>query len=286
MRGDKGLISEVATRLAGSSDLYQASGRLPINSVNFVTCHDGFTLYDLVSYNTKHNEANGEGDRDGMTENFGWNCGHEGPTGDRAVLCLRQRLARNYVAVLLLSQGVPMVLAGDEVLRTQRGNNNAYCQDNEISWFDWNLIEKNKDMLAFVQNMIAFRKRHPCLRRTRFLSGNRTESSRLPDITWHGVRLHEPPWDDPDSQVLAFTLGAITAEEEDLHVMINVSESPVDLALPTVPGRAWCRVIDTWETSPLDFLGLSEQRPVRGQKYRIFPHSVVVLESRPAPGRA
>ena len=159
VRGDPGLIGAVAARIAGSADLYQSSGHLPIDSINFITCHDGFTLNDLVSYNSKHNEANGEGNRDGNNENFSWNSGIEGETTNREIEELRQRQIENFITILLLSQGVPMLLAGDEIRRTQQGNNNAYCQDNEIGWFDWHLLEKNHHLFRFFQQTIAFRQR-------------------------------------------------------------------------------------------------------------------------------
>ncbi len=177
VRGDPGLIPELATRIAGSSDLYEPDGRLPRNSVNFITCHDGFTLHDLVAYNAKHNEANGEGNRDGDSHNLSWNCGVEGPTDDPAILSLRRRQAMNLIAILMLSQGVPMLLGGDEVLRTQGGNNNSYCQNNPLSWFDWSLVEANREMLAFVRNIVAFRRRHPSLTRERFLTGTSANGS-------------------------------------------------------------------------------------------------------------
>jgi glycogen operon protein len=170
-KGALGLTSAVASRICGSSDLYQWSGRLPRHSLNFITAHDGFTLNDLVSYNHKHNEANGEGNRDGENHNNSWNCGAEGDTDDPEVLALRRRQARNLMATLMLSQGVPMILAGDEFLRTQKGNNNAWCQDNEISWVNWELAEENKDYLRFVRELIHLRKRHPALRRRRFFVG-------------------------------------------------------------------------------------------------------------------
>ncbi|HEY2786911.1 MAG TPA: glycogen debranching protein GlgX [Fimbriiglobus sp.] len=171
-KGQPGLTGALATRLCGSADLYQSSGRLPRHSVNFVTCHDGFTLLDLVSYNEKHNERNGEGNRDGNNANDSWNCGAEGPTVDPEILALRQRQVRNLFATLMLSQGVPMLLAGDEFLRTQQGNNNAWCQDNEIGWVDWKQAEENADFLRFAREMIGLRRRHPALRRRRFLTGN------------------------------------------------------------------------------------------------------------------
>ncbi|MDB5310723.1 MAG: glgX [Gemmataceae bacterium] len=170
-RGDPGTAAALAARVCGSADIYQWSGRLPRHSVNFVTCHDGFTLNDLVSYDHKHNEANGEQNRDGLDDNVSWNCGAEGPTDDPAVLALRRRQARNLMATLLLSQGVPMILGGDEFLRTQKGNNNAWCQDNEVSWVDWKLAEENADFLRFTREMIGLRKRHPALRRRRFFVG-------------------------------------------------------------------------------------------------------------------
>ena len=171
VRGDPGLISEMATRLSGSSDLYQHNLRQPINSINFATCHDGFTLADLVSYDDKHNEANREGNRDGTNDNLGWNCGAEGDTDQPEVLALRRQQVRNFMAILFLSQGIPMILAGDEVLRSQAGNNNVWCQDNELGWFDWTLVERNADMLRFVRGLIALRRRHPSLQRRHFLSG-------------------------------------------------------------------------------------------------------------------
>jgi len=282
VRGEKGLVGELATRLSGSSDLYQPNGRLPINSVNFVTCHDGFTLNDLVSYNFKHNEANGQNNRDGTDENFSWNCGIEGETDHPGILSLRRRQARNFLAILLLSQGVPMILSGDEVLRTQLGNNNGYCQDNALSWFDWTLTEKNRDMLRFVRQMVAFRKRHPCLMRKSFLRGNRSEGRRLPDVTWHGIRLNEPLWHDPDAQLLAYTLGAVSHGEEDLHIILNMSERPVELPLPRMPEREWYLAIDTSKPSPEDILKPPDQAPITTFTYLASGRSVAVLESRPA----
>jgi glycogen operon protein len=281
VRGDRGLVGEMATRLAGSSDLYQPEGRLPINSINFVTCHDGFTLNDLVSYNEKHNEANGEKNRDGTDENLSWNCGFEGETHDRDVLLLRKRQAKNFIAILLLSQGVPMLLSGDEVLRTQQGNNNCYCQDNELGWFDWTLIEKNKEMLRFVRLMIAFRKRHPSLMRNRFLTGLAREGARLPDVSWHGTRLNEPRWNDPKTQFLAFTLAGIGATEEDIHVMLNMSKHSASAELPELPDRKWRRAVDTSRLSPWDIVESPDQMVVTESWYVVSPHTVAVFESRP-----
>lgn len=280
VRGDRGLISEVATRLAGSSDLYEPEGRLPTSSINFITCHDGFTLRDLVSYNDKHNGANGEENRDGSDDNLSWDCGAEGETPNPKILTLRRRQARNFMAILMLSQGVPMILAGDEVLRTQRGNNNGYCQDNDLSWFDWTLPEKEGEVLRFTRGLIAFRRRHPCLMRHRFFTGATKAGMRFPDITWHGARLNEPPWDDPEARILAFTLGAVEAREEDLHIMLNMSEDFVEMELPKLPRGKWRRAVDTWLASPEDVLEPSVQPAIRKATYRVAPRSVVVLEGR------
>ncbi|MFL6575977.1 MAG: glycogen debranching protein, partial [Povalibacter sp.] len=220
VRGEAGLVNEVATRIAGSGDMYRQ--RSPLHSVNFVTCHDGFTLWDLVSYSEKHNEDNGESNRDGSNDNLSWNCGAEGDTRDAGILQLRRRQAKNLLAILFLSQGVPMILAGDEVLRSQQGNNNAYSQDNEMSWFDWRLTESNRDTLRFTRELIALRKRHPSLHRRSFLSGSTAADSVMPDIEWHGERLKDPPWHDPDARLLAFTLAGVTPEEPPLHVVLNM----------------------------------------------------------------
>jgi glycogen operon protein len=178
-----------------------------------------------------------------------------------------------------------MILCGDEVLQTQRGNNNAYCQDNELSWFDWSLAEKNRDMLRFVTRLIAFRKRHPCLRRRNFLRGTRSEGRGLPDVAWHGVRLNEPLWQDAEARVLVYTLGGIGPEEGDLHVMLNMSDEALDLPLPALTGRLWCRAVDTSRPPPEDIPDAEHQIPMEGKSCPVRARSVVVMESRPAlPG--
>jgi glycogen operon protein len=280
VRGDGGLVSEVARRLTGSSDLYQDEDRLPLNSINFVTCHDGFTLHDLVSYEHKRNEANGEQNRDGNNHNLSWNCGAEGDTDDPEILRLRRRQARNFMAILLLSQGIPMITAGDEVLRSQQGNNNPWCQNNPLGWFDWTLVERNADMLRFTREMIAFRRRHPCLMHTRFLTGEEREGRRFPDVTWHGRLLNRPPWDDPESRLLVFTLGAVEFWEEDLHVIMNMGPKAVQLSLPEVPGVKWYRAIDTIREAPGNILRQDRQSPHRTPACRVAPHSMVVFEGR------
>jgi glycogen operon protein len=283
VRGDPGLIGELATRLSGSSDLYQAAGRLPVNSINFVTSHDGFTLYDQVSYNEKHNEENGEGNRDGHSDNLSWNCGHEGDTDDAEIVTLRGRQAKNFISILLLSQGVPMLLAGDEVLRSQKGNNNAWCQDNELGWFDWTLTRTNRNMLRFVREMISFRKRHACLRRRHFLTGSPAQPGDPADVVWHGYELERPLWDDPGGRLLAYTLAAVGPGSAHLHIVLNMSEQSHALPLPAVGGRQWYRAIDTAQAAPHDIVPALEQSPVGGTSCVVSPRSVVVLEARQMP---
>ena len=280
VKGDRGLISETATRVAGSSDLYQDDRRLPGNSINFVTCHDGFTLWDLVSYNGKHNEANGEENRDGSPENFSDNCGAEGKTDDPSIIALRLRRAKNSMATLMLSQGVPMILFGDEVLRTQEGNNNCYCQDNELGWMNWDSSGMKSDMFRFTSGIIALRMRHPCLRRREFLKGVRHAGGRFPDITWHGRKLGEPPWNDQEDLVLAFTLAAEDPGEEDLHVIFNMSPERIDVSLPEPCGRKWHCAVDTGLAAPADITAREDQAPVPGATYPVAPGSVVVFENR------
>jgi len=280
VKGDPGKVAELATRLTGSSDLYKSSGRLPINSVNFITCHDGFTLYDLVSYNEKHNEANGERNRDGDNHNHSRNYGAEGVTDDPAVNTLRRQQVKNFMAILLLSQGVPMILAGDELLRTQQGNNNCYCQDNELSWFDWNLLEENQEMFCFTKGMIKLRKRHPCLMQRHFMSGARNDISNLPDISWHGLQLNKPQWGDQSSRVLACTLGRVAPEEEDLHLILNMSDESLSMELPKLKGRSWHLAVDTARLIYSDVIKPDQQKEIKEESLKVSSHSIVVCESR------
>jgi glycogen operon protein len=281
VRGDPGLVGDVATRIAGSADLYAHSGRLPGNSINFITCHDGFTLYDLVSYSAKRNEANGEDNRDGTDDNASWNCGVEGKTTDPEVLALRLRQAKNGLAILMLSRGVPMLLAGDEVLRSQGGNNNGYCQDNALSWFDWSLVETNQDMLRFTRELIALRRRHACLTANRFFDGTPVPERGMPDICWHGTRLNEPPWHDGQARFLSFTMAGVARDEEDLHVILNMSDQAVDAALPSIPGGRWHMALDTSHLPALDIVTREKQSPYDAAFYSAQARSVVVLEARP-----
>lgn len=285
VRGDPGLIGEVATRLAGSSDLYEPSGRLPINGVNFITCHDGFTLQDLVSYNSKHNYDNGQDNEDGSNDNLTWNCGIEGETDNHGVRSLRRHQTKNFVAILLMSQGVPMLLAGDEFLRSQHGNNNAYCQDNPLGWVDWKLVAKNEEMYRFTREMIAFRKRHDSLMRQRFFTGRAQDGAALPDISWHGVELDTPQWRDPGAQLIAFTIAGTPTDRSDLHLMLNMSSTAFEFALPQIEGRFWYRAIDTALPSPNDIVELERQRPIIRERYLVEARSVAILENRPREQR-
>jgi isoamylase len=280
VRGDPGNIGEVASRIAGSSDLYQKNLRLPINSVNFITCHDGFTLQDLVSYEYKRNQANGENNRDGCNNNLSWNCGVEGESDDARILALRKRQAKNFMGLLFLSQGVPMLLAGDELLRTQGGNNNAWCQDNETGWLDWTLVERNADMLRYVRELIAMRKRHHSLQRRRFLNGQPKVDSAMPDIRWQGLDGGCPRWDDPDSCMLAFTLAGSATGEEDLQVLMNMSDEPQTFALQPSEGRSWHLALDTARAGPRDIVTKDEQEIWPRDDYTVVARSLVVLEGR------
>ena len=276
--GEPGMIGHVASRLAGSGDLFADVGGLPINSINFVTCHDGFTLLDLVSYNHKHNEDNGEDNRDGTDANYSWNCGHEGPTDDPAISELRKRQVRNSIAILLLSQGVPMLLAGDEMLRTQSGNNNAWCQDNQTSWIDWSLADEHADVVRFAREMIALRRRHASLRRDRFLTGRDYGGADLPDIEWHGAGLEPPAWEDPGARFLAFTLAPVDANESVLHVALNMGNESVAHALPEIDGVGWHVAVNTAAEAPQDVVPPGGQEAAAGLRLEISPRSVVVVE--------
>ncbi len=277
VKGDPGLAGAVADRVSGSAALYERSGHTPVNSINFVTAHDGFTLNDLVSYDRKHNEANGEDNRDGVDDNMSWNCGAEGPTDDPAVEALRRRQIKNFATLLMLSQGIPMMLMGDEVRRSQGGNNNAWCQDNPVGWFDWPAVEREEDMFRFWSQLIAFRRAHPTLMRNRFFSGALNDRG-LRDISWHGAELGPPDWDDPDARALGFTLGAPGAAA-DLHVMANMFWEPLAMAVPDLPGRVWRRALDTARPAPDDITPHGAACLLEAGRLRVEARSVVVLLS-------
>jgi isoamylase len=273
VRGEPGLVGAIASRLGGSADIYQARGQTPGNSINFVTAHDGFTLADLVSYNDRHNEANGQGNRDGIEENLSWNCGVEGRSDDPAIRALRTRQMKNFVTILLLSRGVPMLLGGDELRRTQGGNNNAYNQDNATSWFDWTAVDAHHDMLRFVRRMIAFRKSHPALWQPSFYDGAINERG-LPDVTWHGTMLDSPGFTDPQARALACTLAGF-AGTRDLHVMMNMFWQPLDFEVPAPAG--WQMAIDTSAPSPLDIPDPGAEPAFAGQHCTVPARSIRVL---------
>ena len=250
VKGDPGTVGELATRVVGSPDMYARRG--PGASVNFVTAHDGFCLRDLVSYNEKHNEANGEDNRDGESSHDSWNCGREGPTGDREVLALRDRQVRNVLVLLLTSQGVPMLLAGDEIGRTQQGNNNAYCHDDELSWLDWSLVERNSDLLRFVRVLIAFRHAHPGLRGRGSAQGPARDDV-VPAVSWHGVRAWTPDWSQ-QSRLLAVMLRGGSRQPSDcVYVAANAHWEDHELELPAPPAPLeWHLVADTAAQAPHD----------------------------------
>jgi glycogen operon protein len=258
-KGDEGQAGSLAFRLTGSSDIYGPGGRRPYASINFVTAHDGFTLQDLVSYNEKHNEANGEENRDGHDHNLSWNCGAEGSTDDPAVLACRQRQTRNFLATLLLSQGVPMLCGGDEIGRTQQGNNNAYCQDNELSWLDWQLDEARRDLLRFARYLIGLRRRHPVLRRRQFFYGRRIHGSEVKDLSWFrpdGKEMAEEDWTNPHTRCFGLRLSGDALDEVDEHgrrtvddtflILVNAHHEAVPFVLPAHrPGVRWDVLVDT-----------------------------------------
>jgi isoamylase len=283
-RGEDRTLGEFAYRFTGSSDLYESSTRLPHASINFVTAHDGFTLRDLVSYNEKHNEANGEDNRDGTDDNRAWNCGAEGPTDDPDINALRARQQRNFLATLMLSQGVPMLLGGDEIGRTQQGNNNAYCQDNEIAWYDWE--NRDADLLDFTRRLIRFQDEHPVFRRRRWFQGQAIHGSDIKDIAWftvEGDQMAEEHWGEDFAKSLAVFLNgrAIPApdprgkrvEDDDFYLIFNAHHEALEFTLPEERwGRAWLRELDTAE----GWLEGEEALPAKA-KLRVEGRSVVIL---------
>jgi glycogen operon protein len=282
-RGEE-TVAAFASRFTGSSDLYQSDGRRPFASINFVTAHDGFTLADLVSYNEKHNEANREGNRDGTDDNRSWNCGVEGPTDDSEVRALRARQRRNFLATLLLAQGVPMLLGGDELGRTQHGNNNAYCQDNELSWYDWSAVEHERDLLEFTRQLIALRREHPVFRRAQFLTGTEVMGSGLPDVWWFrpdGRRMAQRDWERERWRLGIFLNGdeiqgrSPTGERvrgDSFLLLLNASRESISFTLPPRRfGAAWEIVLTT--ADPEARGGASRARA----EVALEPHSLVLL---------
>jgi glycogen operon protein len=264
-----------ASRLCGSADIYDHSGKAPVNSINFVTCHDGFTLQDLVAYERKDNWANGEDNRDGADEDFSANYGVEGPTEDTAVSRIRLRQMKNFIATLFLSRGVPMLLGGDEFGRTQRGNNNAYCQDNDISWYDWQLLDQNRALYNFVRGMIAFRARHPVLAREQFY--------RPQDLSWFNPFGWMPEW-SVDAAVgcqVHYQAGG----DRELCLLFNPAHHGVSFVLPRPPeGCVWVKAVDTAATAPFDVCPPGDEIPLFDQDTLLLGEralAVLVGESDP-----
>lgn len=293
MCGHPGKVSALATRIAGSSDLYSHSDRRPCNSINFITSHDGFTLNDLVSYDKKHNLMNGEDNRDGDNHNISWNTGIEGKTDDSKICTLRSRRIRTMAVILFLSQGVPMIVAGDEFGRTQEGNNNAWCQDNEISWINWEMLNKNRPLFEFFKKLIRLRLDHPVFRRDDFFvpAHLETDPPHLHEIIWQGLKASKQNWSD-SSHTLAFTLnGSILDEEDDdFFVMLNGHREDHQLfEVPSPPGphrqRNWLKIIDTGIEAPHDFDSVESASPIKtGAKMTVAPMGCVVLQSKNSTG--
>jgi isoamylase len=293
-KSDEGQAAGMAYRLTGSSDLYGRGGRRPYASINFVTAHDGFTLHDLVSYNDKHNEANGEDNRDGHDHNLSWNCGVEGPTTDPAVTALRATQVRNFLATLLLSQGVPMITAGDEIGRTQGGNNNAYCQDNEISWLDWTLDRSRRELLEFVRYVLRLRRRHPVLRRRQFFFGRRIRGSEVKDLSWFrpdGKEMTDDDWANSFTRCFGLRLAGDAIADVDhegapivddtLMILVNAHHEPMEFVLPAHRrGARWDVLLDTRSST-----GRRRHRPLRGgDRYDLGARCLTMLRLEHAPG--
>lgn len=279
LRGDNGTIPRLASRLLGSPDIYLPKDRGPEQSINFVTCHDGFTLNDLVSYNHKHNDSNGEQGKDGSDYNLSWNCGTEGPSVDAQTEMLRNRQVKNFLTINLLSLGVPMMLMGDEVRRTQQGNNNAYCQDSELTWFDWELPEKHADVLRFVKILNGVRNNRDSAQKKYTLSLK--ELLDKPLITWHGVQLYNPDWSDASHSIAVTTLSIGGSVE--MHYMFNAYSEALEFEIPPVhktAGQGWKRWIDTALPSPHDICDWEEAPIHRPSTYKVEQHSIVILFSR------
>jgi isoamylase len=277
IKSDRGAINHFAARILASPDIYFRQDTDINRCVNFVTCHDGFTLNDLVSYNEKHNEANQEASRDGSNHNFSWNCGAEGITSDPEIQQLRWQQIKNFLTVLFISQGTPMLLMGDEIRHTQLGNNNAYCQDNELSWFNWDLVEQHQDLWRFVKTLIRFNQELKILREEKFLQVDKI--SHQPYILWHGQRLRQPDWSD-DSHCIAFSLCHPPSEER-LHVIFNAYWQPLKFELPALKlGNSWHRIVDTSLPAPDDIADPATAQKIYDKHYLAAARSSVVLMDR------
>lgn len=281
LNGHDGVVPELATRLAGSADLYEAGGRFPYHSINYLTCHDGFTLYDLFAYNEKHNEANGENNRDGANDNYSYNHGIEGDPASPEIRALRRRQMKNAVVLLMVAQGVPMLYEADEMARSKKGNNNTYCQDNTLNWVDWSLLEKNADLFRFVAGMIALRKRFTTLGRRTYYTGAVYPGTEVRDITWYDTQGGEPEWEEM-GRALAFMIGGpVTgtgAREQDLFVALNSEDKAVSVRLPKVKNRRWVMAVNTALKPPHDYRDPGQESELDTQKsIMLEPKSCVIL---------
>ncbi|MBN2442511.1 MAG: glycogen debranching protein GlgX [Spirochaetales bacterium] len=282
LRGDQGQMKDLAWRLTGSADLYETSTKYPCNSINFITCHDGFTLNDLFSYNHKHNKENGEQNRDGQSHNHSCNCGIEGVTTSLRILRLRNRMIRNALCLLLFSLGTPMICGGDERGRTQQGNNNPYCQDNEISWFHWDPGTSRDEILNFTRKAIDFRKRYSILYKKLFYSGKDGDRDSVPDILWFDENLRMPKWDDPNQKILCYQIDGseVPSPYENYHLFFILNGGSEDsvIKLPENKGMRWHRVVDTYRDPGEDFLNPGQEKILPDQQaYSAGPQSIVVL---------
>jgi glycogen operon protein len=299
-KGDSGQLSDFAYRITGSSDLYQSEGRTPSASVNFITAHDGFTLCDLVSYNEKHNEANGDDNKDGADNNDSWNMGAEGPTDDPGINQLRERQIRNFLTTLMMSQGVPMLLGGDEFARSQQGNNNTYCQDDELSWFHWDHDERQKRLLEFTSKLIDFRKDHPNLHRRRFFQDRKIRGSVVRDVAWYGSdgqEISDQVWNEAWSKSVAVmfngrTLGVMDEDGEQVYddsflILVNASDQGVEYVLPEPPNKSpWCQVLDTENVDdPFCKAEVHDKVIVGGRAIRVYSDEFVVPAEKPTKKR-
>ncbi|HSO31568.1 MAG TPA: glycogen debranching enzyme GlgX, partial [Labilithrix sp.] len=280
---------ELGYRLTGSSDLYSSNGRAPFASVNFIVAHDGFTLADMVSYNDKHNEDNGENNRDGTDDNNSWNCGAEGPTDDAEVRKLRARQQRNFLTTLLLSQGTPMICGGDEIGRTQGGNNNAYCQDNETSWYDWDLDADRQALLELTRKLIALRRDHPALHRSKFFRGRRIRGTDVRDIMWYrhdGAEMNDDDWNNPVTASLGLFLAGQGIDDvddegnmvtdDDFFLVSNGSEHPMPFALPrgSSAGGKWQLLVDTSDDDANEHAEQGAKTELASRSMKLFIHFV------------
>lgn len=292
VKSDPQIVEKLAARIMGSPDIYPKPDREPNHSINFITCHDGFTMNDLVSYNEKHNEANCEDNRDGANHNFSWNCGIEGTTDQEEIEILRLRQIKNFFTILFFSQGTPMILMGDEVRRTQLGNNNSYCQNNKSSWFDWSQIDQQNDLLRFVKKIIHFTQELQITQLDKVLATvgaipesslvstkEKTNLNKVPNISWHGIHLGIPDW-NVGSRTLAFSLKHPESGEY-FHIMLNAYWKPLMFELPPLErGENWYLIVNTAFTSPKDFNNLDVATKVIGVRYRLEPRAAVILMTK------